>query len=59
MTTTIINCCNLHTVLVVLKNLCKTKNSFDKICYFDSLNFDNTNHFAVTSLASGTRFIKS
>ena len=54
MTPTIINCCNLHTVLVVLKNLWKTKNSFDKIRYFD-----NTNHFAVLSLASGTLFIKS
>ena len=52
MTTTIINCCNLHTALIVLKNLCK--NSFDKICYFD-----NTNHLADTCLASGTRFIKS
>ena len=54
MTTTIINCCNLHTVLVVLKNLCKTKNSFDKIRYFD-----NTNHFAVMSLACGALFIRS
>ena len=57
MTTTIINCCNLHTALIFLKNLCKY--SFDKICYFDSLNFDNTNHLADTCLASGTHFIKS